>query len=454
MIACSLTEIAAIVGGRLTGGDAGVVTSVVIDSREVVSGGLFVAISGEQVDGANFIPAAFERGAVAALTSVEGDGARILVEDPRTALSRLAAHVRAHSRATVVAITGSVGKTLTKDLTAAAVATQRRTVATPGNFNNELGVPLTICRLEEETQVLVAEVGARGIGHIASLMPMLAPDVSVVLNVGDAHIGEFGDLEATARAKRELVEGLAPGGVAILNADDERVRAMRASAPSCLLFGTGKDADIRLVRSELDDRAHAIAEIDAPGGMLRVRMPLPGEHVALDGIAALAVAHALGLDLSRAATGIEHASTSPGRMRLVDHEGWTIIDDAYNASPGSMRAALKTLAHLGRGRPSWAVLGAMAELGDRTIEAHDGVGRLATRLGIGHVVAVGADAAPIARAAVLEGMSPDDVHAVDDRAAAVTLVRAAAEPNAVLLVKASHAARLDLLVAELIGAAA
>lgn len=454
MIALTLAEIAAAVRGRVSGDAASVVTSVTHDTRSLRPGALFLALPGDRVDGAAFIEESFARGAVAALTSSEGTGDRIIVDDPRIALDRLAAIVRARTDARVVAITGSVGKTLTKDLTAAAVATQRATIATAGNFNNELGVPLTICRLEPSTEVLIAEVGSRGPGHIAALTPLLAPDVSVVLNVGDAHIGEFGDLDTTARSKAELVQGLGPGGVAVLNADDDRTRAMRALAPSCLLFGSARDADIRLIGCDLDDRAHAHLEIEAPGGILTCTVPLPGEHLASSALAAIAVAHALGLDLAHAADGIATATTSPGRMRVIEAGGRLIIDDAYNASPGSMRAALKTLAHLGRARPSWAILGGMAELGVSSVDAHDGVGRLATRLGIGHVIAIGDDAAPIARAAILEGMNPDDVHAVATRDEALGAIERHAESDAVLLVKASHAARLDLLVEELIGAAA
>lgn len=454
MIPVTLSEIADAVRGRLAGDPGIVVTSVTHDSRTTTPGALFIALVGEQVDGAAFIEGALANGAVAALTASDGPSPRIVVDDPRIALERLAALIRGRSHARVVAITGSLGKTLTKDLTAAAIATQRDTIATAGNFNNELGVPLTVCRLEETTEVLVAEVGARGPGHIAALTPLLAPDVAVVLNVSDAHLGEFGDLDTTARAKAELVTGLAPAGIAILNADDPRTRAMAALAPASMLFGRAHDADIRLLSCDLDARAHAHLEIGTPAGEVSCTLPLPGEHLASNALAAIAVAHALGLDLVRAANGIETATTSGGRMRLVSSGGRLIIDDAYNASPGAMRAALKTLAHLGTDRPSWAILGAMAELGDASVDAHDAIGRLATRLGIGHLVAIGDGAAPIARAAVLEGMHPDDVHAVSTRDEAFETVQRLAEPDAVLLIKASHASRLDLLVERLLGAAA
>jgi UDP-N-acetylmuramoyl-tripeptide--D-alanyl-D-alanine ligase len=449
LIPLTLAEIAEAVRGTLHGDGSVVATHVTHDSRSVEPGSLFVALRGEHADGADFVEGALGAGAVAAITSVDGPGARILTDDPRFALQRVATIVRARSQARVVAITGSAGKTLTKDLAAAAVATQRETVATPGNFNNELGVPLTLCMLETSTEVLVAEVGSRGPGHIAALTPILRPDVVVVLNVGDAHLGEFGSLEQTARSKAELVEGLDPSGVAVLNADDERTRAMRALAPSTLLFGAASDADVRQVSCDLDEHARAQLTVATPAGTIALTVPLPGEHLAANALAALTAAHALGLDLDRAAKGIEEAETTPGRMRRIDVGSWLIIDDAYNASPESMRAALKTLAHVGRTRQTWAVLGSLAELGDATAEAHDGIGRLATRLGIGRLIAVGEDAGMIARAAILEGMSPDDARTAATRDEAEAIVRAHAEPGAVILVKASHASRLDLLVAAL-----
>lgn len=450
MIAVSLSEIAAAIGASMTGVADGslVVQGVTTDSRLIRDGMLFVALSGANVDGAHFVDAALAAGAVAAITSEGGLGARLVVEDPMLALRSLGGLIRSKSAARVVAITGSSGKTLTKDLTAGAVATQLKTIASKASFNNEVGVPLTLCSLEADTKVLIAEVGARGPGHIAMLTPALAPDISVVLNIGQAHVGEFGGIEVTASSKRELVEGLGSDGIAILNSDDPRTMEMVSSAPSAVTFGRAEGSTLRLIDVDLDDRACATMTVDSPRGTVRLSLQLPGEHLVSNALAALAVAYALDLDLAAAAIGISSAPTSPGRTTLLERGDRLILDDAYNANPDSMRAALKTLAHLGSKRPSWAVLGEMAELGASSLEAHDGIGRLAVRLGIDHLIVVGDGAAAMARAAIQEGMLPKDVHRVADHVEAVRVLEEQAEPDAVILVKASRIAGLDVVVAD------
>lgn len=452
MIEVSTIDVLALVGGCSDGLADRPVTGLTTDSRSVSEGDLFVALKGQRVDAAGFIDQALGSGASAALTTQRGVG-RITVADPLGALRAVAADQRDRCSATVIAITGSAGKTLTKDLLAAALESGCRVVPTRGNQNNELGVPLTLCAVREDTDALVVEVGARGMGHIASLMPMVRPDISIVLNVGRAHAGEFGGIEATATAKRELVEGLGPDGLAILNADDPRTLAMASSAPRAITFGQRQDSTIRLCGLDHDSQGRAHMQLATPERTLEVRLPIPGLHLASNAMAAIAVVWELGLDLDAAASAIQTASTSPGRMRAREAGKRLILDDAYNASPDSMAAGLKTLAMFVPTRSTWAVIGQMAELGDDTFDEHDRIGRLATRLGIDHLIVVGETATPALLAARHEGMSTEDAQEAADIDAALELLRHAPE-DAVILVKASRAAGLDRIANALVEEAA
>ncbi|MGH2830823.1 MAG: UDP-N-acetylmuramoyl-tripeptide--D-alanyl-D-alanine ligase, partial [Actinomycetota bacterium] len=347
--------------------------------------------------------------------------------------------------ARVVAITGSNGKTCTKDFTAAVLTGSYATASSVASFNNEIGVPLTILSATEETEVVVAEIGARGIGHIASLAPVLRPDVTVVTNVGLAHAGMFGSVEAVAIAKGELVEALSADGCAVLNADDPAVAAMagRTQAAS-LTFGVGAAADVRAEDVTLDDHARASFRVVSPAGAAAVSLPVSGEHMVPNALAAAAVGHRLGVPPREAAARLGVVTTSPHRMRILDAPGgWQVVDDAYNASPASMAAALKTLAAMGRGRRTWAVLGPMAELGHIATAEHDRAGRLAVRLGVGRLVVVGEEARALYEAARLEGMPPDDVAFAPDAQAATAIVVAEVAAGDLILVKASRAAGLE-----------
>jgi UDP-N-acetylmuramoyl-tripeptide--D-alanyl-D-alanine ligase len=349
-------------------------------------------------------------------------------------------------RVTTIAITGSSGKTGTKDLTAAACASERRTVAAAASYNNEIGVPLTIFGADEETEILVIEVGARAIGHIASLAPMIRPDVAVVTNIGPAHIGMFGSLDNTAIAKGELVESLPRDGTAVLNADDARVDVLSArTRASVVRFGRSASADVRAEDVSLDRDARASFTLLAGEERVSVTLRMPGEHMVSNALAAAAAARAAGISLRGAADGFARAEGSAWRMELHDVGGRRILNDAYNANPDSVAAALKALVAMSRGRPSWAVLGPMAELGDETTAAHDRVGRLAVRLGVTHLLTVGQDARAIHEAARLEGMFGGEAAfaaTIDD---AIALLRARMEPDAVVLVKASRAAGFERL---------
>jgi len=449
--------IAELAGGRLSGDADAAVTGVAIDTRRLSPGDLFVALPGENTDGHSFLDDAAGRGATAVL--VRGDVATphgvaaIAVDDPISALGRIAGAIRGRLGARVVAITGSSGKTMTKDLTAAVVRRRFRTIASEASFNNEIGVPLTVLAADARTEVLVVEVGSRGVGHIASLMPVLRPDVSVVLNVGTAHIGLFGSAEAIAVAKGELVEALDPAGVAVLNADDQAVDAMATRTTARVLrFGVSATADVRATTIALGEDACATFTLEVPDGSADVRLTIPGEHLVSDALAAAGAAVALGVDVGTIAAGLSEARASAWRMETTDAPGgWRVINDAYNANPGSVAAALKALVVMARGRRTWAVLGAMAELGEHAAAEHDRVGRLAVRLGVRRLVAVGEETRPLYEAARMEGMTPEEATIVADPEEALRIARAELEPGDVVLVKASRAVGLERLALALAG---
>jgi len=446
VIPVSVKEVAEACGGRIDGADPdAIVTSVVTDSRAASTGALFFALAGEHADGHAFANDALRAGAVAVVAREDADVSRaVRVRDPLGAMGALAELVRGRLSATTIAITGSSGKTGTKDLTAAACAGERRTVAANASYNNEIGVPLTIFGADEDTEVLVIEVGSRGIGHIASLAPMIRPDVAVITNIGPAHIGMFGSLENTAKAKGELVESLSGEGTAVLNADDSLVDSLAARTRAHIVrFGRAAGADVRAEDVVLDQDARASFTLLAGDEHAPVSLRMPGEHMVSNALAAAAAARAAGVSLRGAAEGLTRAEGSAWRMELHDVAGRRILNDAYNANPDSTAAALKALVAMSRGRPSWAVLGYMAELGGETAAAHDRAGRLAVRLGVTHLVTVGEDARAIHEAARLEGMFGGEAIFAATIDEAIAVLRARMEPDAVVLVKASRAAGLE-----------
>jgi UDP-N-acetylmuramoyl-tripeptide--D-alanyl-D-alanine ligase len=449
VIPLSLAEIAGVTGGRLVDADPdAVVTGVAVDSRTVRPGELFVALPGSRTDGSLFAAAAAAAGAAATLAQagMVFAGPRVEVADPLAALAAVGVAVRDRSAAAVVAVTGSNGKTTTKDLLAAVLATRLRTVANRASFNNEVGLPLTLTRVEPDTQAVVVEMGARGPGHIAALARLARPRVGVVLNVGESHLGMFGSREAIAKAKGELVEALPPDGTAILNADDPQVAAMaERTVAGVVRFGLGPLADVRAGGVELDAEGRARFLLHTPAGSAPAVLPAPGEHLVGCALAAAAAAHVLGVGPADAAAGLATAALSPMRMQVLRRpDGLTVVNDAYNANPSSMAAALKTLAALGRpGGRTVAVLGEMAELGPAAAAEHDRIGRLATRLGIDRLVGVGEPGRVMVNAARMEGMWPEEAEAVADAGAAIGLLVPALGPGDVVLVKASRVVALD-----------
>jgi len=448
VIALGLTEVAQAVGGTLTGPDAtvtGKVTGkVTVDSRTAGSGDLYVALPGERVDGHDFVGAAVAAGAVGAISTRPHEGAAVVVvDDPVEALGRLAhaVHERLPDLVTV-GITGSSGKTSTKDLLGQVLGLVGPTVSPPGSFNNDVGLPLTVLSADAGTRYLVLEMGARGVGHVARLCRVARPDVGVVLNVGSAHLGEFGSAEVIATAKGELAE--AATGTAVLNADDPRVRGMAArTSAAVLLTGTAEDADVRATGVELDDAARASFTLHARGERHPVRLQVVGAHQVANALSAAGAALAAGLTPAQAAAGLSAAvPQSRWRMEVTRRpDGVVVVNDAYNANPESMRAALAAVRGM-TGTRRIAVLGAMGELGTDAESEHARLGVDAAEA-VDLVVAVGPDAAAIAAA------REESVH-VPDRAAARQLLAEVLRPGDVVLVKASRSYGLELLAADLL----
>ncbi|MFI9718730.1 UDP-N-acetylmuramoyl-tripeptide--D-alanyl-D-alanine ligase [Streptomyces sp. NPDC052396] len=460
MIALSLAEIAGITGGRqydIPDPDRTVTGPVVIDSRQVEPGSLFAAFAGEHVDGHDYARRAVEAGAAAVLAARPVGVPAIVVDDVERALGALARAVTERAGSTAVALTGSVGKTSTKDLIGQLLGALGPTVCPAGNLNNEIGLPLTALRATEDTRYLVLEMGARGIGHIRYLTELTPPRIGLVLNVGTAHLGEFGGREQIAVAKGELVEALpaaAEGGVALLNADDPLVRAMSTRTKArIVLFGEAPDADIRAENVRLTATGQPSFTLHTPTGCGEVTMRLYGEHHVSNALAAAAVAHELGMPADEIAATLSGAGQlSRWRMEVTERpDGVTIVNDAYNANPESMRAALRALAAMGSGRRTWAVLGKMAELGEESLAEHDAVGRLAVRLNVSKLVAVGdREAAWLRMGAYNEGSWGEESVHVSDAQAAVDLLRSELRPGDVVLVKASRSVGLERVAEQLL----
>ncbi len=488
MIELTLAQIAEIVGGRLADVSAEeahrirVTGTVEFDSRKVTPGGLFLALPGARTDGHDFAATAVAAGAVAVLAArpvgapavvvdpvapepgsvgtagvlehdADGSGAAVLA-----ALARLAAAVAAELVAgglTIVGITGSSGKTSTKDLIAAVLAPLGEVIAPPGSFNNELGHPWTVLRATPSTDFLVLEMSARHPGNIAALAGIAPPMIGAVLNVGTAHLGEFGSREAIAETKSELPQAVPQSGVVILNADDPVVAAMAAKAAARVVrVGRGADdLDVRADGVTLDPLARPSFTLHAGAGEVPVNLAVHGDHQVSNALIAAAVALECGATLEQVAASLSAAGpVSRHRMQVSTRaDGVTIINDAYNANPDSMSAGLKALAWMSRGgapkRRSFAVLGEMAELGDDAISEHDRIGRLAVRLDVSRLIVVGSGRpmSAMLHGAVMEGSWGSEATSVADADAALALLRAELQSGDVVLVKASNSAGLGPL---------
>lgn len=489
MIALTLARVAEIVGGELAditpaGAESVRITGTVeFDSRAVTPGGLFLALPGARSDGHDFAAGAIASGAVAVLAArpvgvpavvvpavaaadtasgalehddAAGSGAAVLA-----ALAKLAAAVAAELVAgglRIIGVTGSSGKTSTKDLLAAVLAPLGEVVAPPGSFNNELGHPWTVLRSTVDTDFLILEMSARHPGNIAALASIATPSIGVVLNVGTAHLGEFGSREIIAATKSELPQAVPSSGVVVLNADDPAVAAMAAkTAARVVRVSRGSGADVWSADESLDELARPRFTLHAGDGTVDIALAVHGEHQVSNALCAAAVALECGATLQQVAEALATAGpVSARRMHVSTRaDGVTIINDAYNANPDSMMAGLKALAWMaresvsttGRKRRSWAVLGEMGELGDDAISEHDRIGRFAVRLDVSRLVVVGTGRpmSAMLQGAVMEGSWGSEAVLVPDADAALDVLRAELAEGDVVLVKASNAAGLGAL---------
>ena len=464
MIALTLREIADAVSGTVHDADGELLVTApfFVDSRKVLAGGLFVALPGKNVDGHDYVDVAMAGGAAAVLAERPVGVPAVVVPDGVDALGKLSRLLLARRAAcpgpemTLIGITGSAGKTTTKDLISHLLGGLGVTVATPGNFNNEIGLPLTVSLIEPDTRFLVLEMGARHIGHIAYLCEIATPSVGIVTNVGTAHLGEFGGVDAIAKGKGELVESLPVDGLAVLNADDFRVAGMRPrTKANVALYGLAPEADIRAEDVTLDERGRPRYTLHTPEGSAPVAMLMTGEHQVSNALAAAAVGRHAGLSVEEIAAGLSSATpASRGRLEVTDRpDGVTIVNDAYNANPNSTRAALKALKAMSGDRRTIAVLGAMMRLGDVAESEHRAIGALTAELGVDLLVTVdgeftGEEARWLAEGAEQAGTS---VVRTADNAEARVLLEETLRSGDIVLLKASKPVGLQPLGEQLAG---
>ena len=455
MIALRIGEIARAMGGTVVGDSDVVVTGPSdTDSRLIEPGGLFFAKRGEFTDGHLFVSKAIENGAAAIVVERELDVAvpQVVVADTVEALGLLATHVvsrvRESGNLTVIGITGSNGKTTTKNLIAALCSRLGKTVAPRDSFNNEVGAPLTMLKLEADTQYLVLELGSSGIGHIDRLTAMASLDIGVVLMVGLAHAGEFGGVELTVRAKSELVKGVRAGGSVVLNADDPRVASMAEYAPGEVLwFGHSDAAQVSASDISLSMSGTAFTLHLPDGSSGPVHFQVLGEHHVMNALAMSSVGVLLGCSLETIVATLESVVRAERwRMEIMRGSDVTVINDAYNASPDSMAAALKTLAQLGnRERRTIAVLGEMSELGEFAGEEHDRLALLAVRLNVSQLVVVGTGARRLHISAMNEGSWDGESQFFENTDDAYDYLVDLVKPGDIVLVKSSNSAGLRFL---------
>lgn len=463
-----LTTIARVTGGRLFSGTNPVATGAVIDSREVRQGDLFVAIPGEKADGRNFLEDAFERGAAAALVERRpGDitrsfpGPVILVDDVVKAFGELASFHRDRLHGTVIAITGSVGKTSTKDMIACAVEGSRSFIKAPRSYNNHLGVPLTLLSASSDTEVVIVEVGTNGPGEIDTLGAIVRPDVAVITAVGYSHLCGLGSIEGVQREKSALLKHVRPGGFAVFNGDDIRVRAMASAFRA--VHGEDKALTVGIMGTDNDWVGTPVELLDAtPGSSSRmliqgapaIELNVPGLPALRTALIAFAVAAELGVRATHIVDRFASFQPSPGRMEIHRTERYAIIDDAYNSNPTSLRASLESFTLFAADRTRVAILGDMAELGSFSESLHRHMGRAVSRLGLDKLITVGPEAAYIAEEAVRRGMPAESVTAFQSVESLLSQpVAEVIEPGAAVLVKGSRVVGLEAVARNLLHSA-
>lgn len=443
-----MSDVARAAEGLFLGEDVEV-TSVAIDSREVMPGALFVALPGERTDGGRFVPEAFANGAAGVLVrdGLDVDGPAVSVRSTGEALMMLARDERSRMSARVVAVTGANGKTSTKDMAAGVLATTFRTHASRESFNNEVGLPVTLLGAALDTEVLVVEMGARHVGDVALLCGIARPQVAIVTNVGVAHLEVFGSWERIVEASAEPVDALGVDGIALLNADDPVVAGYaERCAGRVLTFGLSPTADVRADEVTLGADGCASFTLVSAGERVPVTLSVPGEHMVSNALAATAAGVTLGVPLDLCAGALAEAAVSAWRMEtFTTGDGVRVVNDAYNANPESMAAALRAARWMAGDGHLIAVLGTMAELGPIAAREHERIGELAARIRVDRLIAVGESAGPIAVAGLREGVEPENVACYDDPQEALDDVRRTARPGDLVLFKGSRVAGLERL---------
>lgn len=454
MLTYQINEIAQITKGTLLQGDPQTqITGVITDSRKVKEGDLFVALKGQQVDGHDFLNKAVELGASALLVSQQPaelpSGVPVIkVADTLVALQQLGSHNRLKLNIPVIAVTGSNGKTSTKDMLAAVLQTRFKTLKTQGNFNNELGLPLTLLNLEEDHQAAIVEMGMRGLGQIDFLAGLAKPTGAVITNIGEAHLELLGSVHNIAQAKTEVLEHIPTEGFAVLNGDSPFIKELASRCKGKVwLYSLTEDADI--TASQLQPEGNGVRyQVKYPGGSGEIFLPVPGSHNVMNSLAAIGVGLQLGLSFQEIAQGLAQVELTHSRLEIIEKNGYTIINDTYNASPSSTKAALRVLQETAKGRRI-AVLGNMYELGALEQSGHREVGEAAAAQEVATLVAVGDLAQFIAQGAGDAGLPQERVHHCATNSEALEVLQKILKPGDAILIKGSRGMRMEEIVQEL-----
>lgn len=456
MYSFTVGEIAKAVSGELVQGDSGkVFDGVSTDTRQIAEGDLFIALSGEKFDAHDFIDSAISGGAGGLIVSRRVDtgswqGPVIVVSDTLTALQQLAHYNRTHFKGLVVGVTGSNGKTSTKDMIFAVLEQKFRTLKTQGNFNNHIGLPLTLLKLNNGYGAAVLEMGMRGLGEINLLASITKPDGAVITNIGETHIERLGSVSNIAKAKGEILDHIEPSGFAVLNGDDNNVRGQAGRCRGKVIYyGTGGSLPILAGDISTSDGKSNEFTLTTPGGTIEINLPVPGKHNVLNAMAAAGVGLEAGLSLAEIKNGLERAVLTGMRLEITEGRKATIIDDTYNANPASVKAALQILADVGKGRRKVAILGDMYELGQRAAEGHREVGAEAAAIKVDILIAVGKLASDIALGATFTEEPPAEIISLNTNSEVKKYLHKIVRPGDVVLVKGSRGMKLEEIVQEL-----
>ena len=448
----SLREIANITGGIIRQGDPTVkFTGISTDTRKLLPGSLFIALRGEKYDARQFLEQAIVAGAAGFIVDrpveLPGNNLPVLeVADTLLGLQNLAAWNRAQCNAPLVGVTGSAGKTSTKDVLASVLGARLRTIKTPGNFNNEIGLPLTLLQMDEKCEIAVVEMGMRGIGQIDSLCRIAKPTVAVITNIGEAHIELLGSIENIAKAKGEILDHIPADGFAVLPAADPLIhKEAERCRGKMIYFGLESDCDVFAKNIRADKKGNRFT-VEAGGMEEDYFLPMPGRHNVLNALAAIAVSREIGLSPAEIRQGLFNAVITQMRSEILEYGEITVINDSYNANPASVKAALQFLQEVSAGRKMVAVLGDMLELGDRGVTGHKEVGAEAALTGVDRLVTVGERAANIAEGAKDSGMPGKNIFPCAGKGEAIETLRKTMQPGDVVLVKGSRSMGMEQIV--------